>query len=267
MTKEEEIAELKDLVVKLTKENVELKAKKSAPGQTMLFSDFMIDWVQKMKSRIRENSWESYRSQVTLHIAPWFAHRQTMLSQVTTGLLEDYYSHLCYIGLSPATIAKHHSNIHAALRYAAKHKLIEYNPASLADKPKISKFVVEPLSDEQMLNLFSALKKASIFTPVFLSAVLGLRRSEVLGLRWDAIDFKKNTIEIRHTVVKSSRKGETAILRRDMAKNDSSIRTIMLPKSIKEYLRCLRFQQLDRARSQDGYNTDDFAYVCVDEKG
>ncbi|MBQ7981034.1 MAG: hypothetical protein IJ305_05425, partial [Oscillospiraceae bacterium] len=64
MTKEEEIAELKDLVVKLTKENVELKAKKSAPGQTMLFSDFMIDWVQKMKSRIRENSWESYRSQV-----------------------------------------------------------------------------------------------------------------------------------------------------------------------------------------------------------
>lgn len=78
--------------------------------------------------------------------------------------------------------------------------LIPSNPADKVDRPRKNAFTASFYSKEEFARLFSAVEGSLIEMPVKLSAFYGLRRSEVLGLKWNAIDFDRNTISIRHTV-------------------------------------------------------------------
>lgn len=64
--------------------------------------------------------------------------------------------------------------------------------------------------------------------PVFITALYGLRRSETLGLKWDAIDFENKTIVIRHTISQTKVDGKLQIVAEDKTKNQSSYRTLPL---------------------------------------
>ena len=68
----------------------------------------------------------------------------------------------------------------------------------------------------------------------------GLRRSEALGLRWDAIDFERNTITIRHIVTNAKIDGKYEIVREDRAKTKSSLRSLPLVDNIREKLLALK---------------------------
>ena len=74
--------------------------------------------------------------------------------------------------------------------------------------------------------------------PVKLAAFYGLRREEVLGLRWKAIDFEENTITINHTVTQIEENGKTVTVASDTTKTKSSMRTLpMVPQFRKLLLR------------------------------
>lgn len=69
-----------------------------------------------------------------------------------------------------------------------------------------------------------------------LAAFYGLRRSEAVGLRWDAIDFHQNTITIQHTVIACRLNGKYEVIARDTTKTKSSRRTLPLAAPIRKYL-------------------------------
>ena len=64
--------------------------------------------------------------------------------------------------------------------------------------------------------------------PVLIAAFYGLRRSEIMGLRWSSIDFDSNTLTIDHTVVQYRSEGKQVIEAKDRAKNKASCRTMPL---------------------------------------
>ena len=76
-----------------------------------------------------------------------------------------------------------------------------------------------------------------------MSAFYGLRRSEVLGIKWDAIDFERNTITIRHTVIEAKKDGKRILVAKDSAKTKSSLRSLPLVAGFKEKLLQLKKQQ------------------------
>ena len=104
--------------------------------------------------------------------------------------------------------------------------------------------------------------------PVLLASFYGLRRSEVLGLKWDAIDFEANTLEIKHIVTQASIDGKKVLVQADRAKTKSSLRTLPLVPPIRDRLLMLKGQQ-DTYRRLCGksYNRDYLGYLCVDEIG
>ena len=73
------------------------------------------------------------------------------------------------------------------------------NPADRIERPKKQKFVGSIYDEHELEKLFQIVRGDPIELGVILAAFYGLRRSEVVGLKWDAIDFKKKTITIRHT--------------------------------------------------------------------
>ena len=101
-----------------------------------------------------------------------------------------------------------------------------------------------------------------------MTAFYGLRRGEVLGLRWDAVDFDANTITIRHVALETKVNGVKQIIFEDRAKTKSSLRTLPLVADFRQKLLDLKEQQAENRRiCGDCYNDKYEAYIFVDPLG
>ena len=97
-----------------------------------------------------------------------------------------------------------------------------------------------------------------------LAAFYGLRRSEVLGLKWDAVDFDKNTITIRHTLSSCNLDGKHIIVREDRTKTKSSMRTLPLVDFVKEKLIAVKAEQEEYRKLCGRSDMKDYiGYICV----
>lgn len=100
------------------------------------------------------------------------------------------------------------------------------------------------------------------------AAFYGLRRGEVVGLKWDAIDFERGTITIKHTVTSVQMDGKTKMYAQDSAKTKSSMRTLPLVGSFAEYFKEVKAaQEVNKKVCGNCYNYEYDGYVFVDELG
>ena len=152
--------------------------------------------------------------------------------------------------------------------YKGKGGDISVNPADKVERPKADKFIGSFYDSNEVQALFEAAKGTLIEIPIFLGAFYGLRRSEALGLKWDAIDFQNNTITIRHTVTSCNLDGKHIQIAQDTTKTKSSMRTLPLVPVFKEKLLKLKEQQEEYKRVCGRcYNKKYLEYICVDEMG
>ena len=136
------------------------------------------------------------------------------------------------------------------------------------DRPKAAPFVGGFYDSAEVQKLFEAAKGSKLEIPIFLGAFYGLRRSEAIGLKWDAIDFQNDTITIRHTVVSCYIDGKRVQKAQDITKTKSSMRTLPLIPAFKELLQHKKQQQNEFQRMcGKSYNKDYLGYICVDEMG
>ncbi|WP_196809951.1 hypothetical protein [Anaerotruncus sp. G3(2012)] len=115
-----------------------------------------------------------------------------------------------------------------------------------------------------MAIMLEAFKGSSIELPVTLAAFYGFRRSEVLGLKWSAIDFKNNTITVSHTVSRAKIDRKTQLILKNRTKNKSSFRSLPLIPQVKRMLMRVRDKQKRNQKTcKKQYNTDFFGiHLC-----
>lgn len=136
------------------------------------------------------------------------------------------------------------------------------------DRPKAAPFVGGFYDSAEVQKHFEAAKGSKLEIPIFLGAFYGLRRSEAIDLKWDAIDFQNDTITIRHTVVSCYIDGKRVQKAQDITKTKSSMRTLPLIPAFKELLQHKKQQQNEFQRMcGKSYNKDYLGYICVDEMG
>ena len=136
------------------------------------------------------------------------------------------------------------------------------------DRPKAAPFVGGFYDSAEVQKLFEAAKGSKLEISIFLGAFYGLRRSEAIGLKWDAIDFQNDTITIRHTVVSCYIDGKRVQKAQDITKTKSSMRTLPLIPAFKELLQHKKKQQNEFQRMcGKNYNKDYLGCICVDEMG
>ena len=233
----------------------------------MLFADFMLQWLEMIQPNVAVTTYASYSGATKKIIVHYFRRKQILLKELRPSDIQRFYTEqLKRVGAN--SVIHYHANIHKALKYAVQTELIHTNPADKIELPKKGTFTASFYDSSEVLKLFEAAKGTSLEIPIFLGAFYGLRRSEVLGLRWDAIDFKNNTITIRHTVTSCMVDGMQVQTATDTTKNKSSLRTLPLIPVFKAHLLQAKSRQ-DEYRRVCGrsYNTDYLDYVCVDPMG
>lgn len=149
-----------------------------------------------------------------------------------------------------------------------QNRSLDINPADRVERPRKEQFVGSTYNQEELENLFETVKGDPIEFGVILAAFYGLRRSEVVGLKWDAIDFERKTFTICHTVNEVSVDGKHFLVEKDRTKTKSSHRTLPLVPPFEALLLRMRSQQEENRKACGScYHTKDAEYIYVNELG
>ena len=238
-----------------------------APADELLFSDFLLQWLEVVKPTIAITTYSSYSNMVKGVIIPYFKEKGITLKELKATDIQAFYMEQLK-RVKANSVIHYHANIHKALKYAVKIELIDTNPADKIERPKKDHFVGSFYDSKEVQELFEAVKGTKLEIPVFLGAFYGLRRSEALGLKWNAIDFENDTITIRHTVTACTIDGKRVQVAQDTTKTKSSMRTLPLVPAFKEKLLKLKEDQKEYRRvCGKCYDKRYLDYICVDEMG
>ena len=233
----------------------------------MLFADYLLEWLEIAKGRLAVATYSSYAAMINKPVGPYFRQRNLTLRELEARHLQMFYSEMLR-KVKPNTVIHYHAIIHSALKYAVKTDMLIQNVADKVDRPRKNSFQPVFLSAEEMQKMFEALRGTKLELPVLVAAFYGFRRGEVLGLKWDAIDFERGTISVIRTVTTITLDGKQAEIEQQSAKTKSSLRTLPLIGSFREYfLQVKEAQELNKQVCGNCYNYEYDGFVFVDELG
>lgn len=142
---------------------------------------------------------------------------------------------------------------------------IPFNPADKVKLPKVNTYIGEYYNKEDLVRLLKEVRGTQLEIPVVIAVYYGLRRSEIAGLKWSAVDFEYKTITIRHTLVYCSVDGKYQFVAKDRTKTKKSLRTLPLMPAVEELLLKVKEQQEeDKAFFRKSYKDSGYIYVHQD---
>ena len=238
-----------------------------ASSKTLL-SAFLTEWLDSTKSNIEVSTYSSYQLYVN-KTNDYFDGMNMTLNELEAKHIQDFYTYLLSEkGLSANTVIHYHAILKKALQYAVRMDILLKNPMDKVERPKVPKFVGSFYNPEEVNKLIKVVKSKPIELAVIVGVFYGLRRSEIIGLKWSAIDFVNETISIKHTVLQTTVDNKFTLIQKDRAKTNSSIRTLPLVPEFKDLLLNLEEKQKENKRlCGNCYNYDYDGYIYVDEMG
>lgn len=210
----------------------------------MIVSEYFNQWLQDKKPDLQRSTYEAYTVYINKHIAPYFDEMGKPLEALKPLDIKRYVTEKRSGGrkdgkeggLSAVSVRKHLNIIKQAFREAVLYEVIPSNPAEPVRLPKL-----ESISDnaqfiplENAQRILKTFQNHHLYPIILVTLIYGLRRSEVLGLRWSAVDFERQEMRICHTVVKN-----LTIEAKDRTKTNSSRRTFPLLPDVEEVLKPL----------------------------
>ena len=236
-------------------------------NSNMLFADYLDQWLEVVRARIKPATFGSYQGMVKSTIGPYFRKKELTLKELEARHIQQFYTEKLKT-VTPNSVIHYHAVIYQALKYAMKTDMVPQNVAMKVDRPRKNSFQPTFLDAEQMQKLFEVVKGTRLELPVLVAAFYGLRRGEVLGLKWDAIDFNRGTLTIKRTVTEATIDGTMKIIEQDSAKTKSSLRTLPLVGSFRDYFQKVKeAQELNKKVCGNCYNYEYDGYVFVNELG
>ena len=204
-------AEVKEKLKKAIEETKGLdiaKAESYTVGQWM---DVWFEYYAKIK--VRASSHKTYEGYIKNHIKPNIG--TIPLTKLTTLDLQMMYQKLLTggrvdrlesqnqpKGLSAKTVRNLNQIISSAMKLAMEQKLIAHNPADGCALPRVEHREMKTLPAEQLVAFLNEAKKTGVYEMYYLDLVTGMRRGELLGLKWEDIDFDHGVIHIRRQVAR-----------------------------------------------------------------
>ncbi len=232
-----------------------------------LFGDYMEKWLEVIANNIESSTYSAYQYNVVKRIKPYFNNLKIKLTKITAMDLSSFYSY-CLSDVKANTVKHYHAIIHQALKFAFENDLVAFNIAEKVRLPKVKEFIGQYYNKEELIKLFEYVRGKRIEFAVLMATYYGLRRSEIVGLKWTAIDFAYKTISIRHTVTEYSTNGKLIREGKDRAKTKKSIRTLPLIPVIEIYLLNLKeVQEQNKFDYGNKYCTDYADYIYVNQFG
>ena len=234
----------------------------------MLFLDYLNEWVQVHKASIQPATFISYNRMITGRITQYFEPLGLKLCEVTPQVLDEFQEKILLEGYTTNTVIHYHAIFGKAFKDAVRKDYLETNPMLKVDRPKKNSFRPNFYSKDEVQQLLEVSQDDPLHLCILITAYYGLRRSEVLGLKWSSIDFERKSITINHKVTEQLVNGKYVPVVSDVMKNKTSCRTLpLIPAVEKELLKQKEKQQLYRKLFKKSYSTEYLDFVCTDQEG
>lgn len=237
-----------------------------------VFIEFIDVWLKAAKKQLDEVTYTGYKLYADRHIKPYFKDKKLTLQEVTLKDIEGYYNYKAESGrldgkeggLSYQSIKRHSVVLNHVFNYAIHNGMLKNNPCDYAKIPKTASQKKKEIcfySPDECKKLLELTEGTVFHDMVYLTFMYGMRRSELMGLKWSAIDFENNTISIKHTVVV-----QIKVVAKDKTKNDKSRRVYPLLPDVKDILQRRKAIQ-DEYRKLFGNCYIENDYVFTHENG
>ncbi len=236
-----------------------------------IFADYIELWLDSVKPHIDIITYEGYEQYARKHIIPYFSAKKLFLQDVKIQDIEKYYNYKSTGGrldkkpggLSSRTIKLHGIVLGLVFKKAIHDGILKSNPCEYAKIPKTTKTqpVAKFYTVEECKKLLDITNGTPLHDMIYITTIYGLRRSEMMGLKWDAVDFVNDTLTIRHTVVMQNK-----IVAKDSTKNKTSMRTYPLLNDVKTILMKMQSEQ-NKNRKLFGNCYHETGYIFVKGDG
>ncbi len=228
----------------------------------------MLEWLEKQKGKVEQTTYIGYEQVIKGRLYKYFKAKKIKLVDLKPKHIQDFFDLLFSEGLSGNTIKHYRANISKALKGAVITEIIDSNPATKLEPIKVKEYTADYYTQDELLNLMEIIKTTPIELPVVIAGVYGLRREEVIGIKWNAIDFKAKTLTIRHTVGRGKIDGITQFIFKDRAKSDSGYRTLPLFDFIADLLNSYKDKYEEYKKFYGNTYCNDYKnYMCLMENG
>lgn len=205
-------------------------------GHKILLTECMKTWLALQQSQVDTNTYAIYAICLKNHLLPFFEPLNLDVREVTFKHIQRYFNEMALhgnqhiskregaaTGLSEESIKKHRTILNQTFQYVIKRRILQHNPVALTTIPKCRRTNEGRFYTVAEANrLLDCLTGEPTRPLVVFALYYGLRRSEILGLRWQSIDLENQRFYINHTVVKNITSDESAISVKDETKNDAS---------------------------------------------
>ena len=202
-------------------------------------------WLQKYTGGIKESTQLQYEANVRLHINP--ALGAVRISELRTHDIQSFLNRLYRgkkgkVGLSAKTTKNIHGTLHKALDTAVKVGYIRMNPSNNIELPRIEREEIQPLDDGQIDTFLVAIQDSPSEAIFYTALYTGMRLSELLGLTWRCVDFKKETIKVDKQLLHVRKKG----MHRELGTpKNSKPRKFRVASAVIETLRFVKKRQIE----------------------
>jgi integrase len=179
-----------------------------APSKLTLDEYLRAKWLPATEHRVREATFKSYQGIVDAHLAPGLG--SSLLSALTPEQLNAFYAGLLKVGrkdgagLSPKTVRNVHVVLRKALSDAVRWGLLSRNVAEHADPPRLREAgstKLQTWDGSQLRTFLDHVRGERLYAAYLLAASTGMRRGEVLGLRWQDVDLDGAQLSVRQTLI------------------------------------------------------------------
>jgi len=235
----------------------------------LTLAQFLDRWLKHIKPNVSPRTHERYEQIALKNVAPLLGAK--VLSKLQPIDISQAYSKALESGrrngtggLSPRTVHHMHRVLFSALGQAERWRLIARNPAALLekrDRPKIERKAVTTIAAPATAAVFDAARERRLFIPLVLAALCGLRRGEIVALRWKSVDLDNGQL----AVIASTEQTDAGVIREKEAKSGKA-RTVALPSMAVEELRRWRVLQAQEMLRL-GVRADDELHVVTQAEG
>lgn len=229
-TKEKDAKKARDLTV------AELYSGSFVVDESLKVKDFLSEWHETVIKKKKATTYSSYHYQLKNHIYPALGNLK--LSDLNKGHLIKFYADVSKKSYSSAKNCR--VILLTALRYAVGKKLISENPAEDLYVPK-SETVKQKekkkeyrtinidsqatLTVEQLKLLIEKAKESKVYMYILFAGLMGLRKSEILGLKYSDVDFTRQTLYVQRQLGKDLSKPQDELPKKTLTKQEVSLKT------------------------------------------
>ena len=232
-----------------------------------LFSDSIRNWLVIIQRKVDPVTYQGYELLAKSHILPYFDETGVKLRDVTVEVIQEYVDEKSAHGrkdnsggLSPSSIRRHKTIIFQTLKEAVKNRKLIVNPCQFVVLPKQEKYQSNFYSAAQLQRLFDAIHDEPLYPIVKITALYGLRRSELLGLKWDSVEFDDGRLTVRHTVSQVTKPVE-----KNKTKNTSSFRSFpLVPEARRIFLDAKENEERNRQQFGKAYLENEYIFKWDD---